>query len=104
MLVLLSAILSVSNAYAGPENLLVSLDRGLYVETSLRDVDIKKDYALGIHRHDLDDHTELLGWQLGDSLYFGRQDGIDSGLTLVWQQKANQFSLSKEGLRLTRRF
>lgn len=65
---------------------------------------VSKAYVLGINRFDLDEHTEILGWQLADSWYLGRQDGLDSGLTLVWQQDANQFSLSKDGLRLTRRF
>ena len=65
---------------------------------------VDREYALGINRFDLDSHTEILGWQISDSFYFGRQDGVDSGLTLVWQQRANQVSLSKDGLRLTRRF
>ena len=67
-------------------------------------VEVSKDYVLGINRFDLDSHTEILGWQISDSWYFGRQDGLDSGLTLVWQQSANQVSVSKDGLRLTRRF
>jgi len=41
---------------------------------------------------------------LNDVWYFGRQDGLDSGLTLVWQSQRRQFSLSKDGLRLTQRF
>ena len=62
-------------------------------------------YPAGIDRHDLDDHTEILGWHLGRKVYFGRQDGMDSGLTVVWQQtERQQVSLSKDGLRLTRRF
>lgn len=67
-------------------------------------VPVGKDYALGINRFDLDEHTEILGWQISKSWYFGRQDGLDSGLTLVWQSDANQVSLSKDGVRLTRRF
>ena len=65
---------------------------------------LRKDYALGINRFDLDAHTEIIGWRISDAVYFGRQDGLDSGLTLVWQQQANQLSLSKDGVRLTRRF
>ena len=61
-------------------------------------------YVLGLDRFDLDEHTEILGWQLNESWYFGRQDGEDSGLTLVWQASVNQVSLSKDGVRLTRRF
>ena len=67
-------------------------------------VEVGKDYALGIGRFDLDTHTEIIGWQIADKWYFGRQDGMDSGLTLVWQQSVHQVSLSKDGLRLTKRF
>ena len=67
-------------------------------------VSVDTGYVLGVDRFDLDEHTEILGWQLNESWYFGRQDGEDSGLTLVWQASANQVSLSKDGVRLTRRF
>lgn len=70
----------------------------------MRAVPVDKDYALGLARFDLDAHTEILGWQVADRWYFGRQDGEDSGLTLVWQAEENQVSLSKDGVRLTRRF
>ena len=78
-----------------------SLDLTVYKSKSVK---ISKDYVLGINRFDIDSHTEILGWRLSNSVYFGRQDGLDSGLTLVWQAQANQVSLSKDGLRLTRRF
>ncbi len=61
-------------------------------------------YALGIRDHDLDQFTEIIGWRLNERWYFGRQDGEDSGLTLVWQDEQDQMSLSKEGIRFTRRF
>jgi len=67
-------------------------------------IEVSKNYALGINRFNLDGQTEILGWRLNGDWYFGRQDGLDSGLTLVWQQETNQVSLSKDGLRLTRRF
>lgn len=70
----------------------------------LASLELESDYVLGINRFNLDAHTEIIGWQLSKSLYFGRQDGMDSGLTLVWQKSDNQVSLSKDGLRLTRRF
>lgn len=70
----------------------------------MADLEIKKRYALGIGRFDLDAHTEIIGWRLHEAWYLGRQDGLDSGLTLVWQSAANQLSLSKDGLRLTHRF
>ena len=71
---------------------------------SMADLEIKRRYALGIGRFDLDAHTEIIGWRLNGAWYLGRQDGMDSGLTLVWQNDANQLSLSKDGLRLTHRF
>ena len=72
--------------------------------SSLSQVEIAKRYALGLNRFDLDVETKLLGWRLSNSWYFGRQDGLDSGLTFVYQQEENQVSVSKDGLRLTRRF
>ena len=71
---------------------------------SIARLEVEEDYALGINRFQVDGHTEIIGWRLSQALYFGRQDGLDSGLTLVWQQESNQLSLSKDGLRLTRRF
>ncbi len=68
-------------------------------------LEIDEDYALGVDRFALDEHTEIIGWQLSQRWYFGRQDGDDSGLTFVWQQnRKQQVSVSKDGLRLTRRF
>ncbi len=61
-------------------------------------------YPLGVQDHDLDDFTEIIGWRINERWYFGRQDGEDSGLTLVWQDEQDQMSLSKEGIRFTRRF
>lgn len=71
---------------------------------SFSTVNVDAGYVLGLDRFDLDEHTEILGWQITDSWYFGRQDGEDSGLTLVWQSDENQVSLSKDGVRLTKRF
>ena len=70
----------------------------------LQEIEIKKAYALGIGRYDLDTHTEVIGWRFNESWFFGRQDGLDSGLTLVWQLQGKQVSFSKDGVRLTRRF
>lgn len=74
------------------------------VYATLDKIDVKKNYALNIGRYNLDTHTEIIGWRISDDWYLGRQDGLDSGLTLVWQQSASQVSLSKDGVRLTRRF
>ena len=73
-------------------------------QANLSALKVKKRYALGIGRFDLDAHTEIIGWRLNRAWYFGRQDGLDSGLTLVWQSNDNQISLSKDGVRLTHRF
>ena len=67
-------------------------------------LEVGKDYALGLTKYRLDHETEMLGWQVSNSWYFGRQRGEDSGLTLVWQQDNHQVSFSKDGLRLTKRF
>ena len=74
------------------------------VAEAISSVELTKAYALGVNRFDVDAHTEIIGWRISDSWYFGRQDGLDSGLTLVWQQEENQVSVSKDGVRLTRRF
>ena len=74
------------------------------VAAAMGGVEVGTDYAWGINRFEIDPHTEIVGWRISDAWYFGRQDGLDSGLTLVWQQSANQVSLSKDGVRLTRRF
>ena len=65
---------------------------------------LSTDYALGVKKFHLDHETRIIGWRMSKSVYFGQQKGEDSGLTLVWQQEQNQVSLSKDGLRLTRRF
>lgn len=61
-------------------------------------------YPLSVKKYQLDHATRMTGWQLADSWYFGKQKGADSGLTLVWQGDQEQFSVSKDGLRYTRRF
>ncbi|MGI9327113.1 MAG: hypothetical protein ACR2PZ_17980 [Pseudomonadales bacterium] len=67
-------------------------------------VRLGKAYALGVNHYHLDHETKVTGWRVGERWFFGRQRGMDSGLTLVWQKQANQVSVSKDGLRLTRRF
>ena len=61
-------------------------------------------YTFGIYNHPLDDFTAVIGWRLNERWFFGHQDGEDSGLTLVWQAERDQMSLSKDGIRFTRRF
>ena len=61
-------------------------------------------FTFGIHDHPVDEFTEVIGWRLNERWYFGHQDGEDSGITLVWQAQHDQMSLSKDGIRFTRRF
>jgi hypothetical protein len=61
-------------------------------------------YLLGITEHAADDYTTITGWRLSESVYFGSQDGEDSGLSLVWQHDHDQMSISSDGIRFTRRF
>lgn len=72
--------------------------------TAIRSIRAEKSYALGIANYYLDHDTKVTGWRVGERWFFGRQRGMDSGLTLVWQLQANQLSLSKDGVRFTRRF
>ncbi len=99
---LLLGALAASPAYAN--DLDVAYTGNYEVKRSIYSLPVDTTYALGVDRYDVDAHTEIIGWQLRDNWFFGRQDGLDSGLTLVWQQEESQVSLSKDGLRLTRRF
>ncbi len=66
---------------------------------------IQKERALGLYRYQLDHRTAVLGWQVAPRWFLGQQRGDDSGLTLVWQKDGNdQLSLSKDGVRISRRF
>ncbi len=94
--------LAMSPAYA--DDLDLAYTGNYEVKRTMHSLPVETTYALGVDRYDVDAHTEIIGWQLPGNWYFGRQDGLDSGLTLVWQQDERQVSLSKDGLRLTRRF
>lgn len=100
----LGLMLAAATATANPELLATSSAQAIPAGSASPQWSLSKRYALGVVRYQLDHDTRLMGWQLSDRWYFGRQKGLDSGLTLVWQRSANQVSLSKDGLRLTRRF
>ncbi len=70
----------------------------------LADIEIAQDQILDVRRMYPDGHTRIDGWRLAKQWYLGRQKGQDKGVTLLWQGAANQLSVSKDGLRLTRRF
>lgn len=101
---LLLSLLSTANVWAEGDEWMQNANQGSEFGSGFTHVHVDTGYVLGVDRFDLDEHTEILGWRLNDSWYFGRQDGEDSGLTLVWQATTNQVSLSKDGVRLTRRF
>jgi hypothetical protein len=100
----LALMLAGGTATANPELIAASSAQAIPAGNPPPQWSLSKRYALGVVRYQLDHDTRLMGWQLSDRWYFGRQKGLDSGLTLVWQRSANQVSLSKDGLRLTRRF
>lgn len=62
-------------------------------------------FALGIVERRLDTASELIGWHLNGDWYLGREHGdIDEAMALIWQGDQDQFSISTEGIRFTRRF
>lgn len=66
---------------------------------------LKELLALGIGEYRLDAGTDLTGWQLNGSWYFGHRDGDQAdGLSLVWQGERQQVSISAEGIHFIRRF
>ncbi len=67
-------------------------------------LDAGKTHALGIHRFALDGRNEVVGWKLSERWYLGRQRGDDSGLALVWQHDQTRFSLTPDGVRVSRSF
>jgi hypothetical protein len=70
----------------------------------LADVEIAQDQILNARRMHADGRTQIDRWRLAKRWYSGSQKRPDSGVTLVWQDAANQLSVSEAGLRLTRRF
>ena len=65
--------------------------------------ELEQFYGLGIGEFDLDDDTDMIGWRLNRSWYFGREDRQDT-VSLVWQGKQDRVSISVEEIRFTRRF
>jgi hypothetical protein len=65
---------------------------------------LEETFGFDISQYQLDDYTEVTGWRLSDRWYFGRQKGVESSLAFVWQDDADQMSISTNGIRFTRRF
>ena len=81
----------------------VSADDSIPAGITPKRLNIDPYYALGVNRFDIDGHSEVIGWKVASSVYFGHQGGR-SGLSLVWQKDGNEVSLSKRGLRLSHHF
>lgn len=73
-------------------------------EDAADSLQFEETFGFDISHHQLDDFTEVTGWKLSQRWYFGRQKGADSGLAFVWQDDADQMSISTNGIRFTRRF
>jgi len=65
--------------------------------------ELQETFLLGIAEHELDADTEITGWRLNHSWYVGRRKGEDE-VSLVWQGRHEQVSISTDGIRFTRRF
>lgn len=70
------------------------------------DFQLDETFALGVVERRLDARSELIGWHLNGSWYLGREHGdVDEAVALIWQgDHHEQFSISTEGVRFTRRF
>jgi hypothetical protein len=62
------------------------------------DFAFKKEYSLGVRRHNLTSAQRVVGWQLSDHWYFGKHRGDDDGFGLIWQTNATQVALTNEGV------
>jgi hypothetical protein len=83
---------------------MVSAANAIADEEAVDSLRLEETFGFDISQYQLDDYTEVTGWRLSDRWYFGRQKGADSGLAFVWQDKADQMSISTNGIRFTRRF
>ncbi len=73
-------------------------------ENAVDSLQFEETFGFDISQYQLDDYTEMTGWRLSDRWYFGRHEGADSGLGFVWQDDADQMSISTNGIRFIRRF
>jgi hypothetical protein len=56
------------------------------------------EYAAGVREHGLDADTRMLGWQLGDTVYFGRRHGVIDDFGFVVKRGDDQFSFTQKGI------
>jgi len=56
------------------------------------------EYAAGVRPHGLDADTQVLGWKLGEELYFGRRHGDVDDFGFVIKRGDDQFSFTQKGI------
>ena len=61
------------------------------------DLDVEE-YLAGVRQHGLDEDTRVVGWQIGENLYFGRRRGDIDDFGFVLQHGDTQYSLTEEGI------
>jgi hypothetical protein len=93
-----------AESYSAVANALGSAER-LQMPRTLRQRQASGEvYAWGVAEQSADDFTRMTGWRLTKSWHLGYQQGLDSGLSLLWQGERDQMSVSSDGIRFTRRF
>jgi|TARA_B100000315_G_scaffold118928_1_gene108976 hypothetical protein len=102
--ILLGAIFLGVWSAAVADEIVLPAAPGSFQDFTMSTLQMEEEYRLGVEKYRLDHETRVTGWQVSENWFFGHQKGEDSGLTLVWQQDREQVSLSKDGVRFTRRF
>lgn len=93
-----------NESYESVANMLGAMERYKMPRTLRRRNSSDEVYVWGVAEHSADDFTRMTGWRVSKSLHVGYQQGLDSGLSLLWQGERDQMSLSSDGIRFTRRF
>ena len=57
-----------------------------------------EEYMLAIRRHELSDFSRVIGWQVRENVFFGRQQGDEDAFGFLWQRTGSQISLTNKGL------
>lgn len=91
-------------SYESVANRLGTLERYKMPRTLRRRNSSDEVYLWGVSEHSADSFTRMTGWRVSKSLHVGYQQGLDSGLSLLWQGERDQMSVSSDGIRFTRRF
>lgn len=96
--VLAAAAFAVSLPAAAADNIAASS-----IELDTYD-SFKKEYALGVRQHRLNAGQRVVGWQLSEHWYFGKNRGDDDGFGFIWQSSAStQVAFTNEGVVVRRR-